>query len=221
MAFIGVQQSASESALDNCMFMQLYWMIMRIHFCAFPSTHGDVSVQESYVSRVRSAGTPINGVFLLLLASAAGTTSQASPGSNAARLAGSPGAIGRPCRSAIPAMAAGFHDMAATTSTNGMSRWARATPKCGFEAEHPGGRLVERHLLRLGHVRSMVGGNGVDRAVSQALAHRHHVLDRAQRRVDLVQRAVRRQQFVGQADVVRRGLGGDRQAIGFGRANEG
>ena len=82
--------------------------------------------------------------------------------------------------------------------------------ECGFEAKHPWGRLVERHLLRLGHVRSMIGGNGVDCAVLQALAHRHHVLDCAQRWVDLVQRTVRRQQFIGKADVVRRGLGGDR-----------
>ena len=90
----------------------------------------------------------------------------------------------------------------------------------GFEAEHSGGRLVERHLLRLRNMRSMVGRNGIYRPVSQAFPYRHHVLDRAQRRVDLVQSAVRRQQFVGQADVMWRGLGSDWQAIGFGRTNE-
>ena len=58
----------------------------------------------------------------------AGRTVQVSSGSNTVRLAGAPGATGPPCRPAIPAIAAGFHDSAPTTSATGMSRWARATP---------------------------------------------------------------------------------------------
>ena len=66
----------------------------------------------------------------------------------------------------------------------------------------------------------MVGGDRIDRAVGEPRPYRVDVGTSAQRRVDLERRVVARQEFVGEADVVRCRLGGHREAIGLGPADE-
>ena len=66
----------------------------------------------------------------------------------------------------------------------------------------------------------MVGGDGVDGAVGQPGLDGVDVGAGPQRRVHLEHRVVALQQLVGQREVVRRRLGGDRQALGLGAADE-
>ena len=66
----------------------------------------------------------------------------------------------------------------------------------------------------------MVGGDRVDRAVGQPGSDGRDVVGGPQRRVDLVQRVVRGQPFVGETEVVRRRLGRDRQSVGLGLTHE-
>ena len=83
----------------------------------------------------------------------------------------------------------------------------------GLQPEHPEGRRLPLAVLVLVRVRRVVGGDDVDGAVGQAGAQRLDVGGRAQRRVDLVDRVVRRSELVGQQQVVRADLGGDVPAL--------
>ena len=57
--------------------------------------------------------------------------------------------------------------MRASTRSAGQPELAERDPEGGLQADHPGRRLRKRHLLGLGRVRGVVGGDGVDRAVHE------------------------------------------------------
>ena len=90
----------------------------------------------------------------------------------------------------------------------------------GLEPEHARWRLLEGQLLRLGAVRGVVGGDRVDRAIGEPRLHRGDVRVGAQRWVDLEDRIERRARGVREREVVRRRLGGDRQAARLRAAHE-
>ena len=73
----------------------------------------------------------------------------------------------------------------------------------GLQAEHAERGGLPLAVLVLVRVRRVVGGDDVDGAVGQPVAQRLDVGGRAQRRVDLVDRVVRRGELVGQQQVVR------------------
>ena len=90
----------------------------------------------------------------------------------------------------------------------------------GLEAGHAHRRLLEGDVLFLRLVRGVVGGDALDRAVAQPLDQRLAVALFAQRRVHL--RPVRVEaadRLVGEAEVVRAGLGADLHAGGLGGAD--
>ena len=141
------------------------------------------------------------------------------------RSAGSPGAIGRPWAPSMP------------------SERRRLPGECGDARRRGKGRgpveMGDRHAERRSRDRASrealrrAGApcpRGCAGAWSVAIAsivpsarpmrHRLDVGHRTQRRVDLVQRVVGGESLVGEAEVVRRRLGGDRQAVGFGPAHE-
>ena len=66
----------------------------------------------------------------------------------------------------------------------------------------------------------MVGGDGVDRAVDETAAHLLHVAHRAKRRVHLEQGVEAAKPLVGEADVMRRRLGGDGESVRFRRSHQ-
>ena len=72
------------------------------------------------------------------------------------------------------------------------------------------------HLLAAG-MRRVIGGDGVDGAGRDAVDHRSTSHAAAQRRLHLVVAVVGRHVAVGQREVVRRGLAGDRQAAASAR----
>ena len=85
--------------------------------------------------------------------------------------------------------------------------------QCRLETEHPWWRLVERELLLVWRVGCVVGGDRVDRAVGEPGLDRLDVGRGAQRRVHLEQWVVAGEQFVGEREVMRRGLRRDGQAL--------
>ncbi|CAB4697539.1 unannotated protein [freshwater metagenome] len=66
----------------------------------------------------------------------------------------------------------------------------------------------------------MIGGDGIDGAVGEALTHRNHVGEFAQRWVHLEDGVEARQQFVGEREVMRCRLGRNEQSFSLGSANE-
>ena len=112
-----------------------------------PSTDDDGAVEDRVAHPAAQRPPDERGVAALAGQRRRARPAHSTSGSNTVRLAGSPGSIGRPWRSATPAIAAGFHDSAATTSASGMSRWASAHAERRLEPEHPRRRLVERLLL--------------------------------------------------------------------------
>jgi len=80
---------------------------------------------------------------------------------------------------------------------------------------HSHRRGVPLAVLGLDRVRRVVGGDGVDRAVGQPGAQGGDVGRGAQRRVDLEHRVVADGRVVGEHQVVRGDLGGDRDAPGL------
>ena len=90
----------------------------------------------------------------------------------------------------------------------------------GLEAEHPRGRLLEHALLALGRVGRVVGGDGVDGAVGEAVPDGGDVTVGAQGRVHLEHGVEARALGVGEREVMGRGLARDRQPAGLGRAHE-
>ena len=86
----------------------------------------------------------------------------------------------------------------------------------GLEAEHPGRCLIERFLFRLGGMWCVVGRDRVDRAVDGAGPDRFDVGGVRNGGLTLYSADERREQLVGQADVMRGGLGGDCQPVGLG-----
>ena len=111
---------------------------------------------------------PAKGVLRLRLARADGSTTQRRAGSITHRLAGAPGLTGPPWAPDRPAMAAGCQDMRASTRSSGRPELVSSQAERGLEPDHPGARLAERHLLGLGRVGRVVGGDGVYRPVGQA-----------------------------------------------------
>ena len=71
------------------------------------------------------------------------------------------------------------------------------------------GRLLERHVLLLGGVRRVVGGDAVEEAALERRDERRAVALGAQRRVHLEVGVERLDGLVGEREVVRRDLGGD------------
>ena len=91
----------------------------------------------------------------------------------------------------------------------------------GLEAGDAHRRLLERDLLFLRLVRSVVGRDALDRAVAKALDQRLAVALGAQRRVHLEAVGVEAADLiVGEAEVMRAGLGADRHPGGLGAAND-
>ncbi len=78
----------------------------------------------------------------------------------------------------------------------------------GLEAGDPEGRLLERHVLLVPRVGSVVCRDRADRAVAERLDQGAPVLLGTQRRVHLHVRIERAHGLVGQAEVVRRHLSG-------------
>ena len=112
--------------------------------------------------------------------------------------------------SAIRAIAAGLQVSARDDvhdAHSGVAQNRQAHTERRLQAEHPRRRLVERSLLRLPRMRGVVGGDGVDRAVDDALDERLDVGLRAQRWVDLEQRVEATQSVLRERQVVRRHLG--------------
>ena len=66
----------------------------------------------------------------------------------------------------------------------------------------------------------MIGGDGIDGAVGEALTYRKNVGEFAQGWVHLEDGVEARQQFVGQREVMRRRLGGNEQSFGLRSTNE-
>ena len=166
---------------------------------------------------------PAKGVLRDRLARRVGSTSHTASGSKTHRWAGRPGAIGPPW-SARPARRAGCQDRQGQrpgqVEEAGADQLGERQGQGRLEAEHPGRRLVEGPLLLLGRVGGVVGGDGVDGAVGQALLDGLHVAVGPQRRVDLEQRVVAAAQRVGEGEVVGGGFGGDGQPLGLGRPDQ-
>jgi len=77
--------------------------------------------------------------LVLRLAMARPDTVHSTDGSITQRLAGRPGAIGPPCWSAMPAIAAGFHDSSASTSLIDRSSRPSASASAVSSPSIPGG----------------------------------------------------------------------------------
>ena len=100
-----------------------------------------------------------------------------------------------------------------------MSRCARRDAERRLEPEHPGRRLVERLLLGLA-ARAVRGRWRWRRSCRRRARPVRRRRRRAVRSGGLTLNVgvVAGEQFVGEAEVVRRRLGGDGQAVGLGRA---
>ena len=79
-----------------------------------------------------------------------------------------------------------------------------------------GAPAVEGLRFQIRRVRSVVRGDGIDGAVSNAGANRFHIRGAAQRRIHLGIRAVRQHRFVRQREVVRRDFAGHPHAAALG-----
>ena len=91
----------------------------------------------------------------------------------------------------------------------------------GLEPGDAERRLLEGHLLLVPRVRRVIGGDAVEGAVAQALEEREAVGFGAERRVHLRVRVERANGLVGEAEVVWRHLGGDRDTARLGGADRG
>ena len=150
--------------------------------------------------------------------------STCAAGSNTVRFAGSPGRD----RAAVavasrPAMRAGCHDSSATHLAAGRGRARRVAqrPSAVSSPSMPGRRLLERLLLGLRRVRARGRwrwrrscrrpGRRLSAATSASVRSGGFILYTGSKPA---------QQLVGEREVVRRSLGGHRQALGLGRAHQ-
>ena len=140
--------------------------------------------------RERSAGE--RRVARLDSPDAVGSTTHSWPGSNTVEVRGSArldrADRARPIRRSPPAATTAAPGHPASGRMPGLDELGEGDRERGLEPEHARGRLLERSLLRLGGVRRVVGGDGVDGAVGQALADGVDVGLGAQRRVHLEHR---------------------------------
>jgi hypothetical protein len=90
----------------------------------------------------------------------------------------------------------------------------------GLEPDRPRKRPIELRLLLLDRVRSVIGGDRIDRPVREAVAECITVLGRTEWRVHLQVGVVRLQIFVREGQVVRGHLRGHPDALGLRAANE-
>ena len=102
-------------------------------------TDDGVAAEHACAAPARGGPAGVRGVAAAAGRARPARTVQVSSGSKTVRFAGRPGSIGPPWRSATPAIAAGFHDSAATTSASGMSSSAQATPSAVSRPSIPGG----------------------------------------------------------------------------------
>ncbi len=88
----------------------------------------------------------------------------------------------------------------------------------GFKTENAEGRAIELDIFQGRFVRGVIGGDGVDGAVGEALNEGFAVFARGQRWIHLEARIVG-DILVDQREVVRRDFAGDMQAIVLGEAH--
>ena len=85
-----------------------------------------------------------------------------------------------------------------------------------LEPEHAEGSSGPLTVLVLMRMRGVIGRDRIDRAVGHGQAQRGNIIVRSQRRVDLVDRVIARDEILGEKEVVRCHLGShvDAPALG-------